>query len=147
MSSRCHILNELLYISMMVECALVENNQWPAKASLQGGNFLFICLDTTRSPVNLNLVEKKKLRKMSNGKIPKIKCRKVNMSKEKNVEKEKYRKSVLPTIKRKYIVVLFLLKIFYFTMRKLEGEGVGDIWSRLTFTFTLKLLLQTSRLS
>ena len=62
--------------------------------------------------------------KMSNGKIPKIKCRKVNMSKEKNVEREKYRKSVLPTIKRKYIVVLFLLKIFYFTMRKLKGEGV-----------------------
>ena len=67
------------------------------------------------------------------------------MSKEKNVEREKYRKSVLPTIKGKYVVVLFLLKIFYFTMRKLEGEGVGDIWSRLTFT--LELLLQTSRLS
>ena len=90
--------------------------------------------------------------KMSNGKIPKITCRKIKMSKGKYVEGEKCRKrkiskSVLLTLKRKYIVVLFLLKIFYFTMRKLESEGVGDIWSRLTFTLILKLLLQASRSS
>ena len=88
--------------------------------------------------VNLNLVGKKTKKNVE------WKNTENKMSKNKNVEREKYRKSVLPTIKRKYIVVLFLLKIFYFTMRNLEGEGegegVGDVYSRLTFTLTLKSL-------
>ena len=74
---------------------------------------------------------------MSNGKIPKIKCRKVNMSKEKKCRKRKISKVCASDYKKKTYRRTFIIKDFLFYDEKAWergwGEGVSDIWSRLSF--------------